>query len=109
MTTADRIVRPMEVPLFQAGMRRPVRVLRDGGWYGFPDFAGGKPVDQEWFKVLGGEVPKRVLQEPPGTPPQSVAAFGVHSSSNRFDFSRSPDFGHVGEAFVASSTSASCG
>ncbi|MFP2957334.1 hypothetical protein ACLEPN_05750 [Myxococcus sp. 1LA] len=28
--TADRIVRPMEAPLFQAGMQRPVRVLRDG-------------------------------------------------------------------------------
>ncbi|NBD08975.1 MULTISPECIES: hypothetical protein [Corallococcus] len=28
--TADRSVRPMEAPLFQAGMRRPVRVLRDG-------------------------------------------------------------------------------
>ncbi|WP_141617293.1 sorbosone dehydrogenase family protein [Myxococcus sp. AB036A] len=75
--------------------------VEPGGWYGFPDFAGGKPVDQEWFKVPGGEVPKRVLQEPPGTPPQPVAAFGVHSSSNRFDFSRNPDFGHVGEAFVA--------
>ncbi|WP_434345780.1 PQQ-dependent sugar dehydrogenase [Myxococcus virescens] len=75
--------------------------VEPGGWYGFPDFAGGNPVDQEWFKVPGGEVPKRVLQEPPGTPPQPVAAFGVHSSSNRFDFSRNPDFGHVGEAFVA--------
>ncbi|QDE81614.1 hypothetical protein [Myxococcus xanthus] len=28
--TADRLVRPMEAPLFQAGMQRPVRVLRDG-------------------------------------------------------------------------------
>ncbi|WP_338868291.1 hypothetical protein [Myxococcus stipitatus] len=28
--TADRLVRPMEVPLFQAGMQRSVRVLREG-------------------------------------------------------------------------------
>ncbi|AGC43521.1 hypothetical protein MYSTI_02194 [Myxococcus stipitatus DSM 14675] len=28
--TADRLVRPMEAPLFQEGMQRPVRVLRDG-------------------------------------------------------------------------------
>ncbi len=28
--TADRVVRPMEAPLFQAGMQRPVRVLRNG-------------------------------------------------------------------------------
>lgn len=75
--------------------------VEQGAWYGFPDFVGGKPVDQEWFKVPGGEVPRRVLQQPPSTPPQPVAVFGVHSSSNRLDFSRSADFGHVGEAFVA--------
>lgn len=75
--------------------------VEQGAWYGFPDFAGGKPVDAEWFKVPGGDVPKRVLQEPPGTPPQPVALFGVHSSSNHLDFSRSAEFGHVGEAFVA--------
>lgn len=28
--TAKRLVVPMEVPLFQIGMQRPVRVLRDG-------------------------------------------------------------------------------
>lgn len=86
-------------PLF--GVADHLWEVEPGTWYGFPDFAGGKPVDQEWFKVPGGDVPRRLLQEPPGTPPQPVAFFGVHSSSNRFDFSRSPDFGHVGQAFVA--------
>jgi glucose/arabinose dehydrogenase len=86
-------------PLF--GVADYLWEVEQGAWYGFPDFAGGIPVDQEWFKVPGGDVPRRVLQEPPGTPPRPVALFGVHSSSNRLDFSRSPDFGHVGEAFVA--------
>ncbi|MBU8893974.1 hypothetical protein KRR26_00080 [Corallococcus sp. M34] len=28
--TADRLIRPMDAPLFQKGMERPVRVLREG-------------------------------------------------------------------------------
>jgi glucose/arabinose dehydrogenase len=73
-----------------------------GTWYGWPDFTGGRPVSQEWHKPPGQpEVPQALLRAHPGTPPKPVALFGVHSSSNRFDFSRSPEFGHVGEAFVA--------
>jgi hypothetical protein len=34
-------------------------------------------------------------------PPRPAALLAVHSSSNGFDFSRSPTFGYVGEAFVA--------
>ncbi|MBJ6764513.1 hypothetical protein JGU66_27395 [Myxococcaceae bacterium JPH2] len=29
-TTAKRLIRPMDAPLFQKGMERPVRVLREG-------------------------------------------------------------------------------
>ena len=42
-----------------------------------------------------------VLAEHPGTPPKPAARFAVHSSSNGVDFSRSADFGHVGQGFVA--------
>lgn len=86
-------------PLF--GVADYLWEVEQGAWYGFPDYAGGMPVDHEWFKVPGGEVPKRVLQDAPGKVPRPVALFGVHSSSNRLDFSRSPEFGYVGEAFVA--------
>jgi glucose/arabinose dehydrogenase len=73
-----------------------------GAWYGWPDFSGGRPVNTEWFKPPGQEgLPSALLAVPPGTPPKPVAHFGVHSSSNRFDFSRNPDFGYVGHAFVA--------
>jgi glucose/arabinose dehydrogenase len=73
-----------------------------GAWYGWPDFSGGRPVNQEWHKPPGQDtVPLALLQVPPGTPPQPVARLGVHSSSNRFDFSRSEAFGHVGQAFIA--------
>lgn len=37
----------------------------------------------------------------PGAPPAPVAILGVHSSSNGFDFSRNPEFGYVGQAFIA--------
>lgn len=37
----------------------------------------------------------------PGAPPAPVAILGVHSSSNGFDFSRNPEFGYVGHAFIA--------
>ncbi len=81
---------------------RPVMAAADwlwrvtpGLWYGWPDYAGGLPL---WTMEGGAE---RVLAAHPNEPPRPVAAFGVHSSSDHLDFSRSPIFGHVGEAFVA--------
>jgi len=87
-------------PLFGAGDY--LWAVEPGRWYGFPDFAGGRPVTQEWFKPEGkGERPQFLLAEHPGAPPRPVAFFGVHSSSNGFDFSRGGAFGHGGQAFVA--------
>ena len=42
-----------------------------------------------------------MLAEHPNEPPRPAALFGVHSSSNGLDFSRSAAFGHAGDAFVA--------
>jgi glucose/arabinose dehydrogenase len=75
--------------------------VEEGTWYGWPDFAGGVPFAGERFGPPGGEAPQSVLSETPGEPPHAVATFGVHSSSNGLDFSRSSAFGHEGEAFVA--------
>lgn len=76
--------------------------VTQGRWYGWPDFAGGEPAWTERFKVpRAPDPPVRLLADHPNVPPSPVARFEVHSSSNRFDFSRSPAFGHVGEAFVA--------
>jgi glucose/arabinose dehydrogenase len=69
--------------------------VQPGGWYGWPDFAGGMPL---WTMEGGAE---RVLAQHPGEVPRPVASFGVHSSSDHLDFSSNPAFGHVGEAFVA--------
>jgi glucose/arabinose dehydrogenase len=76
--------------------------IKKGLWYGWPDFSGGKPIqNDEEFKVPGKDPVKPVLQKYPNTPPKPAAIFGVHSSSNGIDFSRNPAFGFQGEAFVA--------
>ena len=76
--------------------------LKKGLWYGWPDFSGGKPIqNDEEFKVPGKDPVKAVLQKYPNTPPKPTAIFGVHSSSDGIDFSHSAAFGFQGEAFVA--------
>ncbi|MES2643933.1 MAG: c-type cytochrome [Myxococcota bacterium] len=69
-------------------------------WYGWPDYAGGMPVDTRRFDGPFQRRPKRVLEADPNPPPAPVATFGVHASANGVDLA--PEgFGFVGEAFVA--------
>jgi len=76
--------------------------IKNGTWYGWPDFSAGRPIqNDEEFKVPGKERVQPLLQQYPNTPPKPAAVFGVHSSSNGLDFSRNNDFGYAGEAFVA--------
>jgi glucose/arabinose dehydrogenase len=76
--------------------------IRPDTWYGWPDFFAGRPLtDGGWFDPPGEPAPGVLLAEHPGTPPRPVALLGVHSSSNGIDFSRSPDFGYAGQAFIA--------
>ena len=67
--------------------------IEPGSWYGWPDFAGGRPFFDDDIRP--------VLANAPAAPPSPAAAFGVHSSADGFDFSRNEAFGHVGQAFVA--------
>ncbi|MCF6407856.1 PQQ-dependent sugar dehydrogenase [Chitinophaga filiformis] len=73
--------------------------IKPGAWYGWPDYAEGKPVN--YFKAPGGPELHPVLKQQPGTVPKPVAVLAVHSSSNGLDFSRNSDFGFTGEAFIA--------
>lgn len=74
--------------------------LEEGMWYGWPDFNGKIPVTA--LEVPGKDKPKApVLAKYPNDPPKPVAVFGVHSSSNGIDFSKSRTFGFQGQAFVA--------
>ncbi len=73
--------------------------ITEGSWYGWPDFAEGKPI--ALFRRPGGEPVKKLLQSQPGEVPKPVATLAVHSSSNGIDFSTSDVFGWKGEAFIA--------
>lgn len=72
-------------------------------WFGWPDYSGVMPLSSDRFhQVEPEEAPRTpVIEQPPGQPPLPVARLAVHSSSNGFDFSTSPSFGHVGHAFIA--------
>ncbi len=73
-----------------------------GQWYGWPDFHAGQALSEgDRYQPPGQEPPKPVLLSYPQQPPRPAAVFGVHSSSNGIDFSRHPDFGYEGQAFVA--------
>ena len=75
--------------------------IRDGAWYGWPDFASGIRLDDaRWGE--GGTGREPVLAEfPDPDPPTPVASFETHAAANGFDFSAGAGFGFAGEAFVA--------
>jgi glucose/arabinose dehydrogenase len=75
--------------------------VQPGTWYGWPDFSGERGVSDSHFKPPGKEKLEFILAEHPNKGQTPVAYFGVHSSSDGFDFSRNAAFGHPGEAFVA--------
>jgi glucose/arabinose dehydrogenase len=87
-------------PIFGAGDL--LRRIRPGTWYGWPDFYGNERLDNaDRFGPPGKGAPPLLLSNYPDMPPEPVARLPVHSSSNGFDFSRNPAFGHVGDAFIA--------
>jgi glucose/arabinose dehydrogenase len=75
--------------------------VEPGRWYGWPDFSEGRSVANADRQAPKQPVPPQLLAEHPNRPPKPAAFFGVHSSSNGIDFSRSPAFGYVGDGFVA--------
>lgn len=76
--------------------------VEPGTWYGWPDFSAGERLENdEEFKPPNQDLIEPVLAKYPNIPPDPVAVLGVHSSSNGIDFSTNPDFGYLGEAFIA--------
>lgn len=77
--------------------------IRDGGWYGWPDFASGIRLDDpHWGDHDSGRGREPVLAEHPDPhPPKPFASFRPHAAPNGFDFCRDSSFGFEGDAFVA--------
>ncbi|MFK2825974.1 PQQ-dependent sugar dehydrogenase [Bacillus sp. B190/17] len=75
--------------------------IRQGTWYGWPDYTGGLPVTNPMFKPEGKPQPAFLLAEHPMQPPKPIAVFAPHSAAMGFDFNYDSSFGPVGEAFIA--------
>jgi glucose/arabinose dehydrogenase len=75
--------------------------IKPGLWYGWPDFSAGHPLTKDVFEPPGKPQPQPLLAKYPNPPPEPAIALGVHASINGIDFSRNPEFGYVGEAFLA--------
>lgn len=74
-------------------------VIRQGGWYGFPDFNAGIPVTDPRFKPSRGEEPKFLMREhPPVEKPFTTRP--LHAGVTKMDFSRSAAFGYEGRMFL---------
>ena len=75
--------------------------IREGEWYGWPDFASGIRLDDLYWGE-GGHGREPVLAEFPNpAPPKPLVSFKTHEAANGFDFCRDREFGFEGDAFVA--------
>ncbi|MDQ0157534.1 PQQ-dependent sugar dehydrogenase [Robertmurraya andreesenii] len=77
------------------------QLIRQGMWYGWPDYTGGYPVNQPTFKPEGKPQPTFLLAQHPMQPPQPVVTFAPHSAIMGFDFNYDSSFAPLGEAFIA--------
>jgi glucose/arabinose dehydrogenase len=73
----------------------------EGTWYGFPDFAGGEPVNTPRFRPNGGAQPELLLTCHPSIPPRPYAIFPPDSFISGFDFNKNREFGNVGVIYIA--------
>jgi glucose/arabinose dehydrogenase len=75
--------------------------IRDGAWYGWPDFASGIRLDDpRWGD--GGQGREPVLAAfPDPDPPKPLVSFAPHAAANGIAIAPEGGFGFAGQAFVA--------
>lgn len=73
----------------------------EGTWYGFPDFAGGEPVNSPRFAPDGGKEPELLLACHPSMPPRPLALFPPDSYIVGFDFNNDRSFAPIGTIYIA--------
>jgi glucose/arabinose dehydrogenase len=76
-----------------------VWMIRQGAWYGFPDFAAGVPVTDKRFKSKHGEQPEFIMEKHPPVE-QPFLTRPPHTACTKIDFARR-EFGFEGEMFMA--------
>jgi glucose/arabinose dehydrogenase len=76
-----------------------VWVIREGAWYGWPDYSSGIPVTDSRFRSERGPRPEFLMAEhPPVETP--LLTRPKHAGLTKMDFSRSPRFGFEGQMFL---------
>ncbi|MBA3531267.1 MAG: PQQ-dependent sugar dehydrogenase [Ardenticatenales bacterium] len=77
--------------------------IRQGAWYGWPDFASGIRLDDPYWgeedKGYGRE--PLLTEHPDPNPPKPFVSFEPHVGANGVAFSKDASFGFRGDAFVA--------
>jgi glucose/arabinose dehydrogenase len=74
--------------------------VKEGAWYGWPDFFDGDPVTADRFDDITKPKPNTLWTEhPPLEKP--FTTFDPHAGANGIDFSPGGTFGMEGDAFVA--------
>jgi glucose/arabinose dehydrogenase len=71
-----------------------------GLWYGWPDYAGGDPVNTQRFSPEGASSPELLLKNIPNIPQIPFATFSTNSNIMGFDFDYY-NFGPYGDAYIA--------
>ncbi len=77
-----------------------VWVIKQGAWYGFPDYVGGIPVTDARFKPANGPAPKFLMRDHPDAE-RPLLSLTHHAGAAQMDFSRDARFGFKGHMFLA--------
>lgn len=75
-------------------------VVSPGVWYGWPDYAGGEPVNSPRFAPEGRANPELLLKTLPNIPQVPFATFPANSNIMGFDFDYY-NFGPYGDVYIA--------
>jgi glucose/arabinose dehydrogenase len=83
-----------------ANARDNIYQVKQGGWYGWPDYSSGIPVtDPQFRSARGGKIKFLMKEHPPVEQPWSVRP--ENAAATKFDFSTSSSFGFRGHMFLA--------
>jgi glucose/arabinose dehydrogenase len=76
-----------------------VWVIREGAWYGWPDYSSGIPVTDSRFRSSRGPKPEFLMAEHPPVE-QPFVTRPKHAGVTKIDFGRSEAFGFQGHIFL---------
>lgn len=83
-----------------ANDKEDLYIIKEGGWYGWPDYASGLPVTDPQFAPENGPKPEFIMEEhPPVEKP--LLTFPKHAAATKLAVSPGGRFGPKGRLFIA--------